>query len=140
MHLITTKKATGVISGTQTTENGQIEWSRQLPAHCQLSDGMKQLVTPLLAGLLEVCKQRNIICSTNHRSENNLNNISSFCFLYKENQIRMWSFDRFFKEVTHILSKKVLNVFYVNRTSSIEVFINEGEDFFHLKEYIRYVF
>lgn len=55
MHLITTKKTSGVISGTQTTENGQIEWSRQLPAHCQLSTGLKQLVTPLLAGLLEVC-------------------------------------------------------------------------------------
>lgn len=75
MHLITTKKglfavdsirteqcvlivfistASGVISGTQTSENGQIEWSRQLPAHCQLSAGLKHLVTPLLAGLLEV--------------------------------------------------------------------------------------
>lgn len=54
MHLITTKKASGVISGTQTSENGQIEWSRTLPAHCQLSVGLKQLVTPLLAGLLEV--------------------------------------------------------------------------------------
>lgn len=54
MHLITTKKASGVISGTQTSENGQIEWSRTLPSHCQLSSGLKQLVTPLLAGLLEV--------------------------------------------------------------------------------------
>lgn len=54
MHLITTKKASGVISGTQTSENGQIEWSRALPPHCQLSAGLKQLVTPLLAGLLEV--------------------------------------------------------------------------------------
>lgn len=55
MHLITTKKTSGVISGTQTSENGQIEWSRQLPPHCQLSTGLKELVTPLLAGLLEVC-------------------------------------------------------------------------------------
>lgn len=61
MHLITTKKAAGVISGTQTSENGQIEWSRQLPPHCQLSDGMKQLVTPLLAGLLEVSRENIII-------------------------------------------------------------------------------
>lgn len=61
MHLITTKKAPGVISGTQTSENGQIEWSRGLPAHCQLSDGMKQLVTPLLAGLLEVSKKNSTI-------------------------------------------------------------------------------
>lgn len=54
MYLITTKKASGVISGTQTSENGQIEWSKQLPPHCQLSSGLKRLVTPLLAGLLEV--------------------------------------------------------------------------------------
>lgn len=42
-------------------------------------------------------------------------------YFRQENQQRMWSFDRFFKEVTNILSKKVLHVFYVNRTSSIEV-------------------
>lgn len=54
MYLITTKKASGVISGMQTSENGQIEWSRQMPPHCQLSEGLKRLMTPLLAGLLEV--------------------------------------------------------------------------------------
>lgn len=58
MHLITTKKASGVISGSQTSENGPIEWSRKLPAHCQLSNGLKQLVTPLLAGLLEESQTR----------------------------------------------------------------------------------
>lgn len=107
MHLITTKKTSGVISGTQTTENGQIEWSRHLPAHCQLSAGLKQLVTPLLAGLLE------------------------------ENQQRMWSFDRFFKEVTLILNKKVLHLFHINRTSSIEIYMNEDEPLFNLKEHIK---
>lgn len=107
MHLITTKKASGVISGTQTSENGQIEWSRNLPAHCQLSAGLKNLVTPLLAGLLE------------------------------ENQQRMWSFDRFFKEVTNILNKKVLHVFYINRASSIEVYVNEDESLFSVKEHIK---
>lgn len=49
----------------------------------------------------------------------------------------MWSFDRFFKEVTHILTKKVLHIFYMNRTSSIEVYMNEDQQFFHLKEHIR---
>lgn len=91
MHLITTKKASGVISGSQTAEDGPIEWSRQLPPHCQLSTGLKYLVTPLLAGLLE------------------------------ENQVRMWSFDRFFKEVTNILNKRILHVFYINRSQSIQV-------------------
>ncbi|KPI94496.1 Inhibitor of nuclear factor kappa-B kinase subunit epsilon [Papilio xuthus] len=54
MFFITTKKASGVISGTQTTDNGPIDWSRELPSHCQLSVGLRKLVTPLLAGLLEV--------------------------------------------------------------------------------------
>lgn len=107
MHLITTKKASGVISGTQTTENGPIEWSRILPAHCQLSSGLKGLVTPLLAGLLE------------------------------ETRDKMWSFDRFFQEVTHILSKRVLHVFYINRTSSIEVYLEPEDTMYNLKEHIQ---
>lgn len=107
MHLITTKKASGVISGSQTSENGPIEWSRKLPAHCQLSNGLKQLVTPLLAGLLE------------------------------ESQTRMWSFDRFFKEVTNILNKKVLHVFYMNKSASIEVYMMETDSLFNFKEHIE---
>lgn len=109
MHHITTKKLPGVIAGIQTTENGPIEWSRNLPDHCQLSTGLKQLVTPLLAGLLE------------------------------ENQKRMWSFDIFFNEVTNILNKKVVHIFYINRASSIEIFMesNETNTLFHFKEHIN---
>lgn len=36
-HCITTKKESGVISGVQTSENGPIDWSRELPATSQLS-------------------------------------------------------------------------------------------------------
>lgn len=108
MHHITTKKLAGCISGIQTTENGPIEWSRNLPDHCQVSTGLKQLVTPLLSGLLE------------------------------ENQKRMWSFERFFNEVTNILNKKVVHIFYMNRASSIEVFMESDENntLFHFKEHI----
>lgn len=107
MHLITTKKASGVIAGTQTSENGPIEWARNLPSHCQLSAGLKSLVTPLLAGLLE------------------------------ENQQRMWSFDRFFKEVTNILNKRVLHVFHINRAASIEIYVVEDDSLFGVKEHIK---
>lgn len=107
MHLITTKKSPGVISGTQPTENGPIEWARQLPAHCQLSLGLKQLVTPLLAGLLE------------------------------DTQLRMWSFDRFFVEVQNILSKKVLHVFYMNRAASIEIYMGMDDPLNNFKEHIQ---
>lgn len=109
MHHITTKKLPGIISGIQPTENGPIEWSRHLPDHCQLSTGLKFLVTPLLAGLLE------------------------------ENQKRMWSFDRFFNEVTNILNKKVVHVFYMNRASSVEIFMepDDSNTLFHFKEHIN---
>ncbi|XP_058450349.1 serine/threonine-protein kinase TBK1 [Malaya genurostris] len=106
MHHITTKKAPGVISGTQTSENGPIDWSNHLPAQCQLKEGLKYLVTPLLAGLLE------------------------------ENQKRMWSFDRFFYEVQHILNKKRLHIFYTNRATAIEVYMDPEETCFNLKEHI----
>jgi len=54
MYYITTKKESGVISGCQTTENGPVEWKRDMPSSCQLSAGLKILITPLLAGLMEV--------------------------------------------------------------------------------------
>lgn len=107
MHHITTKKLPGVIAGTQLTESGPIEWSRNLPDHCQLSAGLKLLVTPLLAGLLE------------------------------ENQKRMWSFERFFWEVTNVLNKKVLHLFYMNRASSVEIFMDPDEPLFHFKEHVN---
>lgn len=69
MYYITTKKASGVISGTQTSENGEIDWCSDLPNNCQLSAGLKKLVTPILAGLLEVDSKK------------------------------IWSFDQFFTEV-----------------------------------------
>lgn len=109
MHHITTKKLPGIISGIQTTENGPIEWTRNLPDHCQISTGLKFLVTPLLAGLLE------------------------------ESQKRMWSFERFFNEVTNILNKKVIHLFYMNRASSIEIFMepDEANTPFHFKEHVN---
>jgi TANK-binding kinase 1 len=37
MYYITAKKASGVISGVQTSENGEIHWSRELCDTCLLS-------------------------------------------------------------------------------------------------------
>ncbi|XP_060805401.1 inhibitor of nuclear factor kappa-B kinase subunit epsilon [Amyelois transitella] len=106
MFYITTKKASGVISGTQTTENGPIEWARDLPSHCQLSLGLRKLVTPLLAGLLEVDPHR------------------------------IWTFDRFFSEVQVITSTTPIHIFHVNKATSIKVFLKPDEKFEHLQTYI----
>ncbi|CAB3368360.1 Hypothetical predicted protein [Cloeon dipterum] len=76
MFYITTKKASGVISGFQTSEDAPITWSRELPASCQLSHGLGALVTPLLAGLLE--------------TEPN----------------KIWTFEQFFSSVTQVTQAK----------------------------------
>ena len=101
MYYITTKKASGVISGAQTSDNGPIQWSKELPNSCLLSQGIKKHVTPLLAGLLEVNPQK------------------------------MWTFDKFFSEVTRILSKKKLHFFYMNRMCELRVYLDQSE---HLED------
>ena len=39
----------------------------------------------------------------------------------------MWSFDRFFTEVTRILSKKKMHIFFVNRLSEHRVYLDKEE-------------
>ena len=97
MYYITTKKASGVISGVQTSENGPIQWSRELPNTCLLSGGIKKQIAPLLAGLLEVNTQK------------------------------MWTFDKFFSEVTKILNKKKVHVFFVNKLTELRVYLDKEE-------------
>lgn len=94
MYLITTEKTPGVISGVQTSENGAIDWCYQLPDTCQLSLGLKKLVVPLLAGLLEV------------------------------DPTRMWNFERFFKEVTMILNRKVVHTMLVNKVQPLTIYMD----------------
>ncbi|XP_063932799.1 serine/threonine-protein kinase TBK1-like [Zophobas morio] len=107
MHLITTKKASGVISGIQVTEDGQIEWRKTLPESCQLSPGLKKIITPLLAGLLEADTKK------------------------------IWTFEKFFTEVTDMLSRKIVNIFHVNKAQLIKVYIHPDESYTHLQNYIN---
>lgn len=107
MFYIITKKASGVISGVQTSENGQIDWNRELPHNCQLSTGLKKIVTPLLAGLLEVDPQK------------------------------IWSFERFFSEVTDTLCRKRIHIFNIHRGSLIKVFFHPEEKLTALQVHIQ---
>lgn len=107
MHHITTKKESGVISGIQTKENGPIEWKHELPINCQLSFGLKKIITPLLAGLLEA------------------------------DHVKIWSFDKFFNEVEVVLSRKIFNIFHVNEAQLIKVYILPDERYEHLQNYIH---
>lgn len=103
MHYITTEKASGVLSGVQTSDKGSITWSRDLPKNCQLSDGCKKLITPILAGLLELEPQR------------------------------IWSFDKFFAEVTKTLDRTLLHIFHSNRVQNIRVYLHPDETYERLQ-------
>jgi TANK-binding kinase 1 len=103
MHKITTEKQKGIISGIQHSDNGDIEWNANLPKTCLLSPSLQEKVTPLLAGLLEY------------------------------NPKNMWTFDQFFKSVTHILSHKPVYVFCVNSICDYTFYIQPNEKISHLK-------
>uniref|UniRef100_A0A023F4E0 Putative tank binding protein kinase tbk1 n=1 Tax=Triatoma infestans TaxID=30076 RepID=A0A023F4E0_TRIIF len=106
MYFITTKKESGVISGTQSLENGPINWSRTLPKSCQLSTGLKKYITPLLAGLLEV------------------------------DTSKIWTFEKFFTEVTNMLSRKRIHIYHVHRMHNLRVYLHQEEKIPDLEEQI----
>ena len=103
MYKITTEKMSGIICGIQHSENGEIEWSRNLPKTCLLSPAAQQLVTKLLAGLME-CQPA-----------------------------RMWTFDKFFESVTYILNHKVYHIFVVNSMRDVVVYLSPQESTNDLK-------
>lgn len=107
MFYITKKKATGVISGIQSSDNGPIQWNRDLPSNCRLSAGLRRLVIPLLAGLMET------------------------------EQKRVWNFDRFFSEVTDILCRKLLHIYHLNRGQSIRVYLHPEGTYEEVQSLIR---
>lgn len=86
-----------VIVGVQTSENGPIQWSKDLPNTCLLSLGIKKHITPLLAGLLEVNPQK------------------------------MWTFEKFFSEVTRILSKKKIHIYFMTKLTEHRVYLDKEE-------------
>ncbi|XP_032404817.1 inhibitor of nuclear factor kappa-B kinase subunit epsilon [Xiphophorus hellerii] len=105
MYKITTEKPTGAIAGTQRVEGGPIEWSYHLPYSCQLSQGLKALLVPVLAGIMEA------------------------------DQGRCWGFDQFFTATTDVLQRQPVYVFslqqamahsiYVHHYNTVSVFFEE---------------
>ncbi|KAK2717045.1 serine/threonine-protein kinase TBK1-like isoform X2 [Artemia franciscana] len=105
MYYITAKKASGVISGVQVSENGEIKWSKELPDTCLLSTGLKKVVTPLFAGLMEV------------------------------DASKMWNFDKFFEEVSSILARTRTFIFYVNKLQTLTVYLHPLDRYEDLQRY-----
>lgn len=106
MYRITAEKQSGVISGVQHTEHGPVEWNRQLPATCRLSIGAKNMVTPLLAGLME--------CDVE----------------------RMWGYDKLFRVVKEIEQKTTVYVFSMNSFELLSIYINKNETLTRIQELI----
>ncbi|XP_053391289.1 serine/threonine-protein kinase TBK1-like, partial [Mercenaria mercenaria] len=106
MFEITRHKESGVIMGVQHTEGGNIEWSKELPKTCRLSDGLKLLITPIFARLLE------------------------------SDPAKVWNFDACFREIDSIIKKKVINVFSPHTWNSLKVYIKSENNLTTLQELI----
>uniref|UniRef100_A0A3P8Z9C4 Inhibitor of nuclear factor kappa B kinase subunit epsilon n=1 Tax=Esox lucius TaxID=8010 RepID=A0A3P8Z9C4_ESOLU len=94
MFKITTEKPAGAIAGVQKVDHGPIEWSYTLPQSCQLSKSLKDLLVPVLAGVLEA------------------------------DQERCWGFDHFFSATTDILQRVSVHLFSLQQASAHRLYIH----------------
>ncbi|XP_009867209.1 PREDICTED: inhibitor of nuclear factor kappa-B kinase subunit epsilon-like [Apaloderma vittatum] len=94
MYKITSEKPSGAIAGVQRQENGNIEWSYELPVTCQLSTGLKDQLIPILANILEV------------------------------DQEKCWGFDQFFAGTNDILHRIAVDVFSLQQASLHRIYIH----------------
>ncbi|XP_036415174.1 inhibitor of nuclear factor kappa-B kinase subunit epsilon isoform X2 [Colossoma macropomum] len=94
MYKITTEKPERAIAGVQKLEDGTIEWSYQLPHFCQLSEGLKMQLVPVLANILEA------------------------------NQEKCWGFDQFFAATTDILQRVTVHIFSLQQATAHSIYIH----------------
>ncbi|BFZ10720.1 hypothetical protein BsWGS_13759 [Bradybaena similaris] len=106
MHMITAKKEHGVISGVQEQQDGPIKWSRDLPLTCRLSKGLKTLVTPFMAVLLEKDAAKTI------------------------------TFEEYFNHVDEICSRVPYHMFCTSMFAQIVVYIRQKDDMSQLRQLI----
>ncbi|KAI7795038.1 inhibitor of nuclear factor kappa-B kinase subunit epsilon [Triplophysa rosa] len=93
MYKITTEKPEGAIAGVQKAEDGPIEWSYTMPQSCQLSEGLKTQLVPVLASILEA------------------------------NQEKCWGFVQFFAATSDILHRITIHVFSLQRATTHSIYI-----------------
>ncbi|XP_048468180.1 serine/threonine-protein kinase TBK1-like isoform X2 [Rhincodon typus] len=94
MYKITTQKPEGAIAGVQHRDDESIEWSYELPISCRLSRGLKDLLVPILANILEV------------------------------DQTKCWGFDQFFAEASDILHRTVIHLFSLQQAMMFKIYIH----------------
>lgn len=104
---ITKDKPSGALSGVQNLNDGQIEYSNQLPDTCQLSRNLQNLLVPMLAGLME-------------------NNYDS-----------MWTFEQFFEHSSDICDLTFINLLNLDTCQMIELPVEKNTKLADLKQKIE---
>lgn len=94
MYKITTEKPEGAIAGVQKVADGPIEWSYHLPHCCQLSEGLKTQMAPVLASILEA------------------------------DQEKCWGFVQFFAATTDILNRITVHIFSLQQATAHSIYIH----------------
>lgn len=98
MHIMTTTKKSGVISAHQPVgDDEKIIFEDELPKSCLLTPAFKELICPLLAGLMEVDPSKKL------------------------------SFKNYFLQVEAILSRKQLNIFFFDKLQSFRLYLHPNE-------------
>ncbi|MFT7814052.1 inhibitor of nuclear factor kappa-B kinase subunit epsilon isoform X1 [Arapaima gigas] len=62
MYKITTEKPVGAIAGVQNVEDGPIDWSYQMPSHCQLSESVHLICLPCRCRPLQRNPRGSCVC------------------------------------------------------------------------------
>ncbi|XP_048252840.1 serine/threonine-protein kinase TBK1-like isoform X2 [Haliotis rufescens] len=106
MFEIVSQKASGVISGVQNFDQGPINWSYELPLTSPLSSGLRKLVVPLLAGLMET------------------------------DEARVITYDAFFNAVYKINSKLTLSIFHTSSCTHLKLYLDKTDTYSTLREHI----
>ncbi|XP_072134794.1 inhibitor of nuclear factor kappa-B kinase subunit epsilon [Mobula birostris] len=106
MYKITTEKPEGTIAGVQHRECGPVDWSKELPITCRLSVGLKLLLVPILANILEA------------------------------DQDKCWGFDQFFAETNDILHRTVIHIFSLPQATMQKVYVHSYNTINILKDAI----
>lgn len=103
--MISSKKP-GVISCYQDGNTGKLTFSDQLPQDTQITSGLKRLITPVLAGLLETDPQH------------------------------MISHDMCFRKISNIVDRKAVNIFSTRTSMIQRLYLQQEDNFSHLQQTI----
>ncbi|KAJ3638488.1 hypothetical protein MTP99_001849 [Tenebrio molitor] len=96
----------GIISAIQQSNSEEIVYQDKLPQNCRLSVGLRQLITPIIAGL------------------------------FIQDGDEQWSFSNYYDKITELVSRRVFNVFNVNKMQLLKIYVKPDETFADFKRHV----